>query len=651
MKLLSPIMIGNVEIRNRVVMPSMTNCYTKNGFVTEQMLDFYEARAAGGVGMICVEDGIVDFPGGNNAQDPVSVDDDKYIPMLSKLVDVIKKHGCVAAIQLSHAGRRAGRIGHSGKMDVTRGIMPVGPSMIGHPFPGYVVPRELEVAEIEEIIDRFGQGARRCVEAGFEVIGLHCAHMYLCGEFLSPWANKRKDKYGGSLENRMRFVLEIIERMKKELGDIPLICRMNGAEPEGGNTPEEIREIAHRLELCGVKAISVSTGFGPVLKERNIISTEAPSGTPEGVIVPLAENVKASVSIPVMAGNMIRNPEYAEKIINENRCDMITLGRPLITDPEWVNKVIAGKYKEIRPCVSCCQGCIGSGMKGLPVTCIMNPIAGKEGDPEMQPVPALKVKKVLIIGSGPAGLESAITAADRGHEVTIWEKGRTIGGTVILAEKPPRKEELSKIINYFGNCVSNSAIKVEYGVEATPERIKEFCPDVVIVAIGGKSFVPPIKGIEKDNVHLALDVLQNDDFTTKSTVIIGGGQVGVELAEHLAERGTEVTIVEMLPAVAGDMFPAVKQPLMFQLEGYNVRILTNTYAKEIKSDGLLIERNDSEEFIPADAVIISTGVRPQNELANLIKAFVPEVYNIGDCEKPGNIMSAVHTAYKIGLNI
>jgi len=399
MKLLSPIKIGNLEIKNRVIMAPMTNNFAKDGFITEQMIDFYEERAKGGVGVITVEDGIVDFPIGNNAKNPVAIDDDKYIPLLKKLGTAIKKHGAKAAIQLSHAGRRAGRVTlENGYLEVTRGQIPVAPSMIAHPFPGQVTPRELREEEIEEIIEKFGQAARRAVEAGFDLISIHCAHMYLCGEFLSPWANKRQDKYGGSLENRLRFVLEIIEKVKSVVGeDFPLIARMNGQEPEGGNSFLEIREIARRLQLAGIKAISVSTGFGAVLHEKNFISAEAPIGTPEGCIVNLAENIKIGVTIPVAVGNKIRHPQFAEDVLQKNQADMITLGRPLITDPYWVQKVTEGRYQDIRPCVSCCYGCVGSVLKGTPITCILNPSAGKEGKKEFRYVPVNKrdVKKVF----------------------------------------------------------------------------------------------------------------------------------------------------------------------------------------------------------------------------------------------------------------
>lgn len=654
MKLLSPIKIGNLEIRNRVVMAPMTNNFAQDGFITERMIHFYAERAKGGVGLVTVEDGIVDFPVGNNAQNAVAIDDDRYIPMLQKLSAAIKRHGARAAIQLSHAGRRAGRVSlHNGYLEVTRGRLPVAPSVLAHPFPGQVVPRELRVEEIEEIVEKFGQAARRAAEAGFDVISIHCAHMYLCGEFLSPWANKRTDKYGGSLENRLRFVLEIIARVQKEVGtDFPLICRMNGQEPEGGNSLLEIREIARRLQLAGIKAISVSAGFGAVLQERGFISAEAPIGTPEGCIVHLAENIKIGVTVPVITANKIRNPDFAEGVLQQGRADMIALGRPLIADPYWVQKVAAGRYEDIRPCVSCCQGCVENVLKGVPITCILNPRAGKEGEIEVNPVPPDRRKKVLVIGGGPGGLEAAVTAASRGHNVTLWEKEKELGGTILLAEKPPRKGELRKIVDYYRHQVEQLGVKVELALEASQEAVIAFQPEVVILTTGGKPVRPAIKGIEQGNVYWAVDLLKNGCSNIgEKIVIIGGGQVGVETAEWLAEKGKEVTVIEMLPEVAGDMPHAVKVLLMLNLQDYGVRILTNARVKEITGAGVLVERMGVEELLPADAVVIAVGIEADNSLEAELQDKVPVLYAVGDCKSPGKIMDAVHEGFKVGLQI
>jgi len=654
MKLLSPIQIGNLEIRNRVVMAPMTNNFAQDGYVTEQMFHFYAERAKGGVGLVTVEDGIVDFPVGNNAKNAVAIDDDKYIPRLQQLSAAIKRHGARAAIQLSHGGRRAGRVSlHNGYLEVTRGRLPVAPSVLAHPFPGQVVPRELRVEEIEEIVAKFGQAARRAVEAGFDVISIHCAHMYLCGEFLSPWANKRTDQYGGSLENRIRFALEIIARVQQEVGtDFPLICRINGQEPQGGNSLLEIREIARRFQMAGIKAISVSVGFGAVLQERGFISAEAPIGTPEGVIVPLAENIKLGVTVPVITANKIRNVDFAEGVLQQGRADMIALGRPLITDPYWVEKVASGKYQDIRPCVSCCQGCVENVLKGVPITCILNPRAGKEGEIEVNPAPPDQRKKVLVIGGGPGGLEAAVTTASRGHSVTLWEKEKELGGTVSLAAKPPRKDELRQIIDYYRHQVEQAGVKVELGLAAGKDTVTAFQPDVVILATGGKPARPAIKGLERGNVFWAVDLLKDDCSNIGEKVaIIGGGQVGVETAEWLAAKGKEVTVIEMLPEVAGDMPHAVKVPLMLNLQDHGVRMLTNTRVKEITGAGVLVERKGVEELLPADAVVIAVGVEADNSLEAELKDQIPALYTVGDCQSPGKIMDAVHEGFQVGLEI
>jgi 2,4-dienoyl-CoA reductase-like NADH-dependent reductase (Old Yellow Enzyme family)/thioredoxin reductase len=640
-----------VELKNRIVMPSLTNSYAKDGFVMENAIAYYAARARGGAAMVCVEDGVVEFPRGNNAIEPVSVDHDKYIPMLSKLAAAIKKNGAVPAIQLSHAGRRAGQPPNAQGKSASRGLMPVAPSMIGHPVPGYLVPRELEIDEIGEIVEKFGQGARRCAEAGFEVIGLHCAHVYLCGEFLSPWANIRTDPYGGPLDNRLRFVLEVLARMKKELNEIPLMLRMNGEEPKGGNTLAEIREIARRFEIAGVEAISVSSGFGPVLKMRGILPTQIPTGSPEGLLVPLAENIKAGVSIPVMVGNMIREPEFMERAIREGKCDIITLGRPLVADPEWVNKVRAGRYEDVRPCISCCIGCHNKVLAGEPMSCILNVLVGREGDPALQPTKADNPKKILVIGAGPAGLEAALTASARGHAVTVWEKEAALGGSLHLAEIPPRKDSLHKIIKYFETRIKNSGLVIEYHKEATSEDILAFQPDAVIIAVGGGSYIPPIQGLENSAVYLSHDVLRDRGLKAKRAVIIGGGQVGVELAEYLAEKGAEITIVEMLDAVGGDMYMATKQRVMYGLEDHHVRILTGARVLESDEQGVRIEKNGAEIFLPADAVIIATGLKPRQALAEELKKQGLEVHMAGDCAKPADIMGAVHDAYRLALAI
>ncbi len=656
MLLFEPINIGKLEIKNRIMMAAMTLEHTIDKHISEQALHFYEARARGGAGIVSVEDAIVSFPTGSNFPRPVAIDDDKYIPGLAKLSSVIKKHGARAAIQISHRGRRAawGEFQQNGDLCFPRmeGQLLVAPSAIAHPVPGYVVPRELTISEIEEIIDCFGQAARRAAEAGYDIIILHCAHMYLCGEFLSPWANKRTDEYGGVLENRLRFVLQVIKKMKQEVGDdFPFMCRMNGEEPAGGNTLLEIREIASRMEKAGVHGISVSVGFGAALNERGFIPAEAPIGSPEGVIVHLAENIKKGVSVPVVTANKIRHVDFAESVLQQGRADMIALARPFLADPEWANKAKEGRYRDIRPCVSCCQGCVEHLLRRQPITCMLNPLVNREGELFITPVPQSKQKKILVIGGGVAGLEAATITASRGHKVTLWEKDSALGGQLLLSVKPPYKEELGEILDYYEGQLEQLGVEVKLSKMGDKQAILDFGPDTVILATGSSGIKPNIPGISSDNVLMARELLQKEQETGDKVVIIGGGQVGLEVAEFLAEKEKHVTVVEMLGEVGQDVAMLPKIPLMIRLRDYGVKILTNTKAKTIKQEGIVVERLGKEELIKADNIVISVGATPDNKLEAELKGIVPSLYSVGDCKTPGKMLDAIHESFKIGLEV
>ena len=650
MKLFEPICIGKLGLKNRLVTGPMSINLSQDYFVTERMVKFYEERAKGGVGLITIGDGIVDVPIGNNVKESLGMDDDRYIPKLRNLTGAVKAHGVKIVMQLSHAGRRAGRVSKStGRMEVTRGLIPVAPSSIPHPVPGYVVPIELTVEEIEEIVEKFGEAARRSVEAGFDGVGLHCAHMYLCGEFLSPWANRRTDKYGGSLEGRLRFVLEVIERMREKIGsNYPIICRMNGEEPEGGNTLEDIQKIAQKIEDAGVDAIHVSVGFGAPVKTRGFIPSVSPMRAPQGCIVHLAENIKKKVSIPVIAVNKIRDLDYAEKILQERKADLIGLGRPLIADPELPKKAAEGKLNDIIPCIYC-QRCIQSVLeKDEPAWCTVNPKAGREG--EYVITLAEKPKKILIVGGGPAGMEASITAADKGHDVYIVEKEMELGGQMLLAVIPPGKTDLQRLIDYMKIQVEKRSVKIKLGIDAT-SAVDEIKPDVVIVAAGGLPVIPEIPGIDGKNVVAADRVLRGEVEAGREVAIIGGGQAGIETAEYLAEKGKKVTVIEKLADVGGDMPSIDKLPLLLSLEDYGVEILTKTEPLEITEEGVLVNRKERSWTVKADTLVLAAGTRPNDKILSKLKDKFPELYVVGDCEKPGNIFDAIRGGFEAALKI
>lgn len=653
MKLFEPTEIGGIPVKNRIVMAPMTTHYVRKGLVTERMINYYQARARGGVGLVTVEDGIVDYPLGNNTDNPLAADHDRCIPGLKRLSQAIKKEGAKVMLQLSHAGRRAGHLSpRTMRLTRTGGRLPVAPSPLAHPTPGHVVPRPLSTEEIHGIIEAFGMAARRTVDAGFDMIGLHCAHMYLLGQFLSPWANKRNDTYGGDLQGRLKIVLEIIRRIKNEVGSgYPIVCRMNGQEPQDGNTAEDLKLIAKALEANGVAALHVSVGFGSILWDKDFIPAEATMGMPEGCIVHLAENIKKAVSIPVIAVNKIRHVDFAERVLQENRADLIALGRPLLADPEWVNKAQQRRWEEIRPCVSCCQGCVGNIEKGRPISCLVNPMLGREKMARIRPVNAKRKKRVLVVGGGPAGLEASIVASQRGHEVVLWEKNEDIGGRLSIAAAPPGKAELFEFRSFLHRQATREGVKIVLNQTANVDAVFKEKPDVIVVATGGRPNVPEFLMTSNGFVKTVEEVLQCNAKLGTSAVIIGGGLVGLETADHLLEMGKKVTVVEMRETFGQDMPIITRMPLMLRLAEKGARLLAQTHAKSISPNGIMIESKGQSKLIEADFVVPCTGQESDPSFEDGIKAYGIPCLLIGDCREPGDLMAAVTQGFKVGLTI
>lgn len=649
MKLFEPNRIGSVEIRNRLVMAPMSLNLCRDGFVTDRMIRFFEERARGGVGLIVIGDGIVEAPIGNNVKESTVIDDDKYIPMLRKLTDVVKAQGAKIALQLSHSGRRGGRVNRNGYLDVTGGKIPVAPSSIPHPVPGYVVPRELTSEEIEEIVGRFAEAARRTVEAGFDAVGLHCAHMYLCGQFLSPWANCRTDEYGGDIEKRIRFVREVMEAIRAKIGPtIPLIVRMNGQEPEGGNTLEEIRYIARRFQDFGADSISVSVGFGAPVKTSGFIPSVAPMRAPDACIVPLSENIKGGVTIPVAVANKIGNVHLAERILVEGKADLIAMGRPLIADPYLPQKAIEGRLDEIVPCIFCGQGCIQRVLeRDEAITCTVNPTAAMEGKFHLSKAP--KGKRVVVLGGGPGGLVASRVAAERGHHVQLYEKSSELGGQLRLSSLPPGKQEIQRLASYLLEGVRKAGVTVFLGKEfslAASEGV-----EALVVATGSRPVIPPIPGVDRRQVVTAGDVLLGRVAVGDPVVVIGGGQVGAEVAEFLVEEGRNVTILEIAADIAQGMPSIARLPLLCHLEETGVRIWTKARVREIRDDAVDVEYKGAQMQVPAATVVIATGAEPNVGPLDAFREKIPEIYVIGDSARPRSILEAIAEGFDVGSRL
>jgi 2,4-dienoyl-CoA reductase-like NADH-dependent reductase (Old Yellow Enzyme family)/thioredoxin reductase len=648
--LFSPIKIGKMEVKNRIVLPPMTVGYgAPDGTITERHLDYYEARARGGVGLIFTEAAAVS---GERKYGlfPVGLYDDAQIESWSKLAEVVHRHGAKVAPQVMDPGPE--------EIMLLTGKQPVAPSVVAGRGVFRSIPRELSVGEIEAVIDDFAEAARRARDAGMDGIQIHAAHGYaMVGSFMSPFFNKRTDEYGGSLQGRLKFLLDIIRAMRDRVGrDFPIAVRMSGDERRtGGRTLQESQFIARILVEAGVDTLEVSGGTIPTV----FWAVVAPGGTPLALNAPFAEAIKQVVDVPVICVGRINTPQIAEFVLETGRADMVSMGRALNADPDLPNKAAAGEFDDIIPCVGCNVGCIGTVTKGQGATCVLNPATGREK--EMAIVPATAPKRVLVAGGGPAGLEAARVAALRGHDVTLCEKESKLGGQINLASVPPFKQEISQVIKYLSRQAQKAGVKVELGTEVTPELVAERKPDAVIVATGATPLRPSsMPGIDKETVVTAWDVLAGKAaVTARNVVIVGGGLVGCETADLMAETtdnmataSTDVTILEMLDDVALDGMAEARHLLLERLHAKRVQILTKAEVKEILDDGVVFVRNGRQEAIHgAENVILAMGAQPLDDLSASIKDKVDEVYVIGDAQEPQRVLQATAAAAEVARKI
>ncbi|MCX5866395.1 MAG: FAD-dependent oxidoreductase [Proteobacteria bacterium] len=648
--LFKPIRIGAMEVRNRIVLPPMTLSYgMADGTVSERLRDYYEARAKGGAGLIIAEAAGI-HPDRKYGLFPLGLYNDAQVESWSQVARVVHSRGAKLAVQIMDPGPEG--------IKMLTGIQPVGPSAVVGRGLFRDVPRELSVGEIEAMIEDFSGAAHRAKEAGLDAVEIHAAHGYaLVGSFLSPFSNKRTDSYGGSLEGRLRFLLEIIKAIRKRVGqDFPIIVRISGEERRtGGRTFQESQFIARILVDTGVDALEISGGTVPTV----MWAVVPPSGTPLALNAPFAEAIKQVVDVPVICVGRINSPQIAEFVLEAGKADLVSMGRALHADPELPNKAAAGRFEDIVPCVACNCGCIGKVQQGQQATCTVNPAAGREK--EMVIVPTEKPKKVLVAGGGPAGLEAARVAALRGHTVTLCEKKEKLGGQVNLASVPPFMQEISQLIKYLSLQVQKAGVKVILGQEVTPELIDKIRPDVVIVATGASPLVPKnIPGTDKGTVVTAWDVLGGHEAgTARKAVIIGGNLTGCETADFLAQPSdnlmaapTDVTILEMRDAVALDSMAEPRHLLLDRLREKRVQIQLRAEVKEILDDGVVFVRDGQEESVHgAEYVILAMGAIPVDNLSTEIKGRVAETYVIGDASEPRRTLEAITEAAEIARKI
>lgn len=662
--LFTPIRVGRMELKNRIVMPAMHYLPAWDGMLLPEHTHYFVERAKGGAALIIVGGCTIDEWSGGPQM--ISVREDKFIPGLSALARAVQDEGAKIAAQLYHAGRYAHSMLIGGRQSVSS-------SPVRSKFTRET-PRELSIAEIRQVQRNYAQAAARVRQAGCDAVEVIASAGYLISQFLSPVVNRRTDEYGGSYENRMRFGLEVAREIRREAGaDFPLIFRIAGNEfVEGGLENEEARVFGRELEKAGVEMLNVTGGWHETRVPQIIMAL------PRGGFTYLARGIKEAVSIPVMACNRINDPLLADRILREGQADLIGFARGLIADPELPNKAREGRFEEINRCIGCNQGCFDPIFEAKPVTCLVNARAGAEGKLVIET--AAKRKKVLVAGGGPAGLEAARVAALRGHEVCLYEKNAALGGQLPLAAAPPGREEFLTFLRYLEAEMKRLGVAVRTGVEATLSRIEQERPDAVVIATGAEPRMPALPGAEGPNVETAWDVLSGRRETGKEVVIIGGGAVGLETALFLARQGTmdahtlhflmshqaeryetlqnllhrgvkKITVVEMLGKVGEDIGTSTRWAILQELARLEVKTLTHAAAREITPTGVVVEREGQKMLVPGETVVVATGARPVNALYEKVKERVAETYLVGDAKTPRTALEAVAEGFEAGRTL
>ncbi|MDM8522698.1 FAD-dependent oxidoreductase [Desulfococcaceae bacterium HSG8] len=634
--LFSPIQIGTMNAKNRLLMSAMSINFgvDDKGNVTEQLTEYFVARAKGGTGMMLVGGGAV-HPTGLELPHLPTLWDDECIPALIKMTDAVRPYGSKFGMQLMHGGRQSY---HDNK---------VAPS----PLPAEAVvkgiPRELSISEIHELAAAFGDSARRCKEAGFDFIEIHGAHGYLINQFLAKNSNKRQDEYGGSFENRTRFLLELFRDIKDKTGaDFPVGIRINGNDYiKDGWSLEEALELAVILEREGADYLHISAGvYGS--SELTIPSMYVD----HGCFVHLADAVKKEVSVPVATVGRIKSPELADRIIREGKADVVAMGRSFLADPELANKAASGDLSQIRPCIGCCLGCIHNVLQLEPGACVVNPDVGREYQLK-ETDEAEDSKKILVIGAGPAGLGAARMASVRGHKVIVCDERGDVGGLARLAAIPPGRSEIMDIVNFLKNEMDRLKVEVRLNVELTREFIESVSPDAVILATGSLPEMPIIKGLFQTEMTLCMvtDVLEGKSLTGDKVIVIGGNQAGLVLADFLAEKGKQVVVLNRKKHFAEEMSSNDRFYLRERLKQDHVKLFKQVSVKKFLPDGAIFRSGGEEVVLEGfDTVVISEKMTSIRKSAELFKGTDIPVHVVGDAKSPRIIMHALSEGEEIG---
>ena len=647
----SPVTIRHMTVKNRIVMmPMGTNFGEQNGEMSFLHINYYEQRAKGGTGLLIVENASVDSPQGSNGTTQLRIDSDNYIPRLYKLCENVHKHGACIAIQINHAGASA--------MSSRIGMQPVSASDVPSKEGGEI-PRPLTKEEILNIVRKYAEAARRAQICGFDAVEIHAGHSYLISQFLSPIYNKRTDEFGGSAENRTRFARMILEAVRKQVGPhFPIFLRISADElMEGGNTLEDTLAYLECLEK-EVDVFDVSCGLNGSIQyqiDANYL--------PDGWRSYMARAVKEKFGKPCIAVGNIRHPQIAEEILAKGDADFIGMGRGLIAEPEWVNKVEYGNEGDLRSCISCNIGCAGHRI-GLnqPIRCTVNP-AVNSGEDYMKH----KIKKpcnVVVIGGGTAGLEAACTAAEVGCTTFLIEKKAELGGLASVISKIPDKKRLGEFPQYLIRRAEKlHNLFVFCNTQATTELVKSLNPDIIVNATGSEPTLPPIRGlhdlVDKEDSHVAtvLKMIERipeypEHMEGRKVVIIGGGAVGLDVMEFFTERGARVSMVEMLPMIGNGLDPVSRCDIHAKLKKYQVEQMVNTMLQEVRNDRFIVKTPQDEiKELPFDYGFICLGMKASTpvlkELEEIFSDTNVEIINIGDSKRARRIIEGTEEGRNI----